>query len=149
VKTDFKFKHKLRVRFAETDIQGIVFNANYLTYYDVAWTEYFREVGFVYTDLLEMNADTVLARSTVEFRSPAKFDDVLEVHTRVSHIGNTSLVFDFEIYQEGQDRLISSASSLYVCIDPRTMKKTRVPDVMRSRIGAFEGRDFSNPPNPG
>ncbi|HET9531211.1 MAG TPA: hotdog domain-containing protein, partial [Blastocatellia bacterium] len=61
VKTDFRFHHKLRVRFAETDLQGIVFNGNYLTYYDVAWTEYFRAIGLRYQDMIEMEADTVLA----------------------------------------------------------------------------------------
>jgi len=143
VKTDFRFNHKLRVRFAETDLQGIVFNGNYLTYYDVAWTEYFREIGLAWKDIVEMGADTVLARISMEFKSPAHFDDVLEVYVRVSKIGNTSLTFDFEIYPEGEDRLVSAASSLYVCIDPKTMRPVRVPDALRSRIAEFEGKDYS------
>jgi acyl-CoA thioester hydrolase len=142
VKDDFKFNHKLRVRFAETDLQGIVFNGNYLTYYDVAWTEYFRAMGMVWQDLIEMGADTVLARTTLEFKSPARFDEVLEVCVRVSKIGNTSLVFDFEIYPEGGERLIGAASSLYVAIDPKTLRPVRVPDLLRSRISEFEGEDF-------
>ncbi|HVG18135.1 MAG TPA: thioesterase family protein, partial [Blastocatellia bacterium] len=133
VRADFKFRHKLRVRFAETDLQGIVFNGNYLTYYDVAWTEYFREIGFEWKDLVAAGADTVLARTTLEFKSPARFDEVLEVCTRVSKIGNTSMTFDFEIYPEGEDRLVGAASSLYVCIDPKTLKPVRVPDELRSR----------------
>jgi len=142
VKDDFKFNHKLRVRFAETDLQGIVFNGNYMTYYDVAWTEYFRAMGMLWQDLIEMGADTVLARTTIEFKSPARFDEVLEVCARVSKIGNTSLVFDFEIYPEGEQRLIGSASSLYVCVDPKTLMPVRVPDLLRSRISEFEGKDF-------
>src|ERR1051325_3339987 len=120
VRSDFKFNHKLRVRFAETDLQGIVFNGNYLTYYDVAWTEYFRAMGMAWKDIVETGADTVLARTTIEFKSPAHFDDVLEVYTRVSKIGNTSITFDFEIYPEGDERLIGTSSSLYVCVDPKT-----------------------------
>ena len=143
MKTDFRFNHKLRVRFAETDLQGIVFNGNYLTYYDVAWTEYFREIGLAWKDIVEMGADTVLARISMEFKSPAHFDDVLGVYVRVSKIGNTSLTFDFEIYPEGEDRLVSAASSLYVCIDPKTMRPVRVPDALRSRIAEFEGKDYS------
>jgi acyl-CoA thioester hydrolase len=142
MKSDFRFHHKLRVRFAETDLQGIVFNANYLTYYDVAWTEYLREIGIEYKDLIEMEADTVLARTTMEFKAPARFDDVLEIHTRVSSIGNTSLVFEFEIYWESEDELIGSASSLYVCIDPKTLKPVRVPDELRTRINDFEDRNL-------
>jgi acyl-CoA thioester hydrolase len=142
VKTDFKFNHKLRIRFAETDMQGIVFNGNYLTYYDVAWTEYFRAMGMVWKDIIETGADTVLARTTIEFKSPAHYDEVIEVYTRVSKIGNTSMTFDFEIYPEGEERLIGTSSSLYVCVDPKTLRPVRVPDVLRSRISEFEGKDF-------
>jgi acyl-CoA thioester hydrolase len=142
VKGDFKFNHKLRVRFAETDLQGIVFNGNYLTYYDVAWTEYFRALGLTWQDLIGMGADTVLARTTIEFKSPARFDEVLEVWVRVSKVGNTSLAFDFEIYPEGEGRLIGAASSLYVCIDPQTLRPVRVPDALRSLISEFEGKGF-------
>jgi acyl-CoA thioester hydrolase len=143
VKSDYRFHHNIRVRFADTDLQSIVFNGNYLTYYDVAWTEYFRAVGFTWNDLLALGVDTVLARTSMEFKLPAKFDDVLEVYTRVSKIGTTSLTFEFEIYVEGEDRLIGSATSLYVCVDPKTLKSTPVPDLLRERISKFEGASLS------
>jgi acyl-CoA thioester hydrolase len=143
MKSDFRFHHDIRVRFADTDLQAIVFNANYLTYYDVAWTEYFRAVGFEWKDLLALGVDTVLARTTMEFKSPAKFDEILEVHTRVSKIGITSLTFEFAIYPQGEDRLINSANSLYVCVDPKTLKSTPVPDLLRRRISEFEGKGLS------
>jgi acyl-CoA thioester hydrolase len=145
MKTDFRFHHNLRVRFAETDLQQIVFNGNYMTYYDVAWTEYFREIGFEWKDLLAMGADTVLARTTMEFKWPARFDEILEIYTRVSKIGNTSVTFEFEIYREGDDRLINAASSLYVCINPETQRPVPVPDPLRARLAEFEGKDFSKP----
>jgi acyl-CoA thioester hydrolase len=140
MKSDYKFHHNLRVRFADTDLQGIVFNGNYLTYYDVAWTEYFRELGLTYQKMLDLNADTVLARTEIDFKSPAHFDDILEVYVRVAKIGNSSLIFNFEIYPEGQDRLVSAASSLYVCIDAKTLKPVRVPDEMRALISELEGK---------
>jgi acyl-CoA thioester hydrolase len=143
VKSDFHFHHNIRVRFADTDLQGIVFNGNYLTYYDVAWTEYFRAAGFTWNDLLALGVDTVLARTSMEFKLPGKFDDVLEVYTRVSKIGTTSLMFEFEIYVDGEDRLIGSATSLYVCVDPKTLKSTPVPDLLRERINTFEGTSLS------
>ena len=138
MKADFKFHHDIRVRFADTDLQAIVFNANYLTYYDVAWTEYFREIGFEWKDILALGVDTVLARTTMEFKSPARFDEVLEIHTRISKIGTTSLTFEFEIYPAGEERIIGSATSLYVCVDPRTLKSTPVPEQLRKQISAFE-----------
>lgn len=143
MKSDFKFHNDIRVRFADTDLQAIVFNSNYLTYYDVAWTEYFRALGFEWKDLLALGVDTVLARTTMEFKSPARFDQVLEVHARISRVGTTSLTFEFEIYSEGEERLINSATSLYVCIDPKTMKPTPVPDKLREHITQFEGDRLS------
>lgn len=143
MKTDYRFHHKIRVRFADTDMQGIVFNGNYLTYYDVAWTEYFRAMGLAWKDIIETGADTVLARIEMDFKSPARFDEMLDVYVRVSRIGNTSITFEFEIYPEGEDRLVGGATSLYVCIDPKSLRPVRVPDALRSRISDFEARDFS------
>lgn len=142
MKSDFKFHHDIRVRFADTDLQAIVFNANYLTYYDVAWTEYFRAVGFEWKDLLALGVDTVLARTTMEFKSPARFDEVLQVFTRIAKIGRTGLTFEFEIYPEEEERLVNSATSLYVCVDPKTLKSTPVPDRLREHIRAFEERQL-------
>ena len=142
MKNDYRFYHTLRVRFADTDMQGIVFNGNYLTYYDVAWTEYFRALGLEWKDLLGLGADTVLARTTMEFKAPARFDELLDVYTRVAKIGNTSLTFEFEIYAQTDGRLIGAASSLYVCIDPQSLRPVRVPGALRSRISDFEGQSF-------
>ena len=144
MKNDFRFYYQLRVRFADTDMQGIVFNGNYLTYYDVAWTEYFRAIGIEWKDLINIGADTVLARTTMEFKAPARFDELLDVYTRVARIGNTSLTFEYEIYRHGEGQLIGAASSLYVCIDPQTLRPVRVPDALRSRIAEFEGRPLES-----
>jgi acyl-CoA thioester hydrolase len=144
MKLRFRFHHDIRVRFADTDLQGIVFNANYLTYYDVTWTEYFRAVGYEWKDLLALGVDTVLARTTMEFKSPARFDEILEVHTRVSKIGTTSLTFEFAIYPQGEDRLINSATSLYVCVDPKKLTSTPIPEDLRRSILQFEGEALEN-----
>lgn len=146
MKSDFHFHHDIRVRFADTDLQGIVFNANYLTFYDVAWTEYFREIGLTWKEMIDSGVDTVLARTEMVFKSPAKFDEILEVHTRISKVGNTSLTFEFEIYPQNEDRLIGSASSLYVCVDPKTLKSMRVPGDLRRRIAGFEGKNLDQNP---
>jgi acyl-CoA thioester hydrolase len=146
MKTDFRFHHNYRVIFADTDLQGIVFNGNYMTYYDIAWTEYFRALGLNYQNLLEKTGvDTVLAKTIIEFKAPARFDDLLEIHTRISKIGTKSLTFDFEIYREGEDQLINTATSIYVCVDPKTLGSVAVPDSLRQLISEFEGRDLTNP----
>src|SRR5262252_5784285 len=146
MKSRFRFHHDIRVRFADTDLQTIVFNANYLTYYDVAWTEYFREIGYEWKDLVALGVDTVLARTTLEFKSPARFDEILEVYTRISKIGTTSLTFEFAIYPQGEDRLINTATSLYVCVDPTKLTSTPIPEELRRRIMKFEGENLDNQP---
>jgi len=142
VKTDYRFHHKLRVRFADTDMQGIVFNGNYLTYYDVAWTEYFRAAGVEYKDFEKLGADTVLARTEMDFKSPARFDEVLEIYARVSAVGSKSLTFNFEIYPEGEERLVGAARSVYVCISPQTLQSIKVPDALRKLLSEHEGREL-------
>jgi acyl-CoA thioester hydrolase len=110
----------------------------------VAWTEYFRAVGYEWKDLLALGVDTVLARTTMEFKSPARFDEILEVYTRISKIGTTSLTFEFAIYPQGEDRLINSATSLYVCVDPKKLTSTPIPDDLRRRIRKFEGANLED-----
>jgi acyl-CoA thioester hydrolase len=142
MKADFTYFYPLRVRFAETDMQAIVFNGNYLVYYDTAWTEYFRAMNFPYEKLTALGVDTVLAKTTLEFKAPAHFDELLEIYVRVSKIGNTSMTLDFEIYQQGNEALLNKASSLYVCIDPKSMRPTPVPALLRESISRFESKEF-------
>ncbi len=98
-------------------------------------------MGFDYKSLVEeTGVDTVLAKTMIEFKAPSRFDEILEIYVRVSTIGNTSLTFDFEIWVEGEERLVSRASSLYVCIDPKTLRPVPAPDKLRALINRFEGR---------
>lgn len=91
---NYTFFHSLRVRWAEVDPQGIVFNGNYLTYLDVATTEYYRQLGMSYpADLLRGGGDLFAVKSTLEYRAPAHFDDWLDIGTRVARLGRSSLVF--------------------------------------------------------
>jgi len=133
----FRFFHPLRVRWAEVDRQGIVFNGHYLTYFDVAITEYWRAIGFPYPDaLLTHGCDTFVKKATVEYHAPAGFDDVLDVGVRVARIGRSSMRFVLEIYR-GQELLIEG-EIVYVNADPATRKPTPVPGSLREAIGTYE-----------
>ncbi len=91
---DFTFCHPLRVRWAEVDRQGIVFNGNYLHYFDVGITEYWRAIGCPYPDgLVGQGSDLFVKKATVEYHAPAGYDDVLDVCVRVARIGRSSLQF--------------------------------------------------------
>ncbi|MBV6332259.1 thioesterase family protein, partial [Pseudomonas aeruginosa] len=100
---NYTFFHSLRVRWAEVDPQGIVFNGNYLTYLDVATTEYYRQLGMSYpADLLRGGGDLFAVKSTLEYRAPAHFDDWLDIGTRVARLGRSSLVFELGIWRDEQ-----------------------------------------------
>ena len=105
--SDFAFRHSVRVRWAEVDRQGIVFNGHYLTYFDVGITEYFREIGYPYPDaLLAHGSDTFVVKAGIEYHAPAHFDDVVDILVRVARIGRTSIQFLLEIHR-GQTHLVS------------------------------------------
>ncbi|HMN80418.1 MAG TPA: thioesterase family protein [Burkholderiaceae bacterium] len=132
---DFGFRHRLRVRWAEADMQGVVFNGHYLTYFDVAVTEYWRGVaGGDPQALREIFDRLYVVKTTIEFRSPARFDDELDVAVRCAKLGNSSMRVLFEIHR-GADHLISGDSVYVYAEDGRS---TAIPPRLREAIQSFE-----------
>jgi acyl-CoA thioester hydrolase len=134
---DFAFCHPLRVRWAEVDRQGIVFNGNYLHYFDVAITEYWRAIGYPYPDaLLEQGFDMFVKKATVEYHAPAGYDEVLDLCARVARLGRSSVQFLLEIHRGGQ--LLVGGEVIYVNADAATRKSAAVPAFLRQAIVGFE-----------
>lgn len=136
-KQDFTFSHRLRVRWAEVDRQDIVFNGHYLTYFDIAMTEYLRALGFPYPDgLLEAGSDLFVVKATVEYKASARYDDEIDIHCRVARIGRSSVQFLFELYRD--DDLLVTGENIYVNADPKTKQSASVPEFLRIAIKGFE-----------
>lgn len=136
-RAQFRFFHPLRVRWAEVDRQGIVFNGHYLTYFDVAITEYWRAIGYPYPDaLLAQGCDTFVKKAVVEYHAPAGYDDTLEIGVRVARIGRSSMRFVLEIYR-GETPLVEG-EIVYVNADPATRAPAPVPAFLREAISSFE-----------
>ena len=135
----YKFYHPLRVRYVETDGQQRVFFSNYLTYFDIAMTEYMRAIGYTYPDMVAAGVDMFYVEAGCNYEAPARFDDLLHVHARVGHIGNTSFGLEFAIYKQPDDELIVTGKIVAVTADVETEKPTRVPDGLREAVGRFEG----------
>lgn len=121
------FRHELRVRFNECDPQGIVFNANYLLYFDVAMTEMFRSANGSYLTVVQGGTDIVLAESRVVYLAPARADDLLTVELSAAHWGTTSMRLDGRILRAGE--ALTQAELRYVTIDPATQRKKPNDDV--------------------
>ncbi len=134
---DFSLKHTLRVRWAEVDRQGIVFNGHYLAFFDVAITEYWRALGYPYPDaLLSHECDMFVVKATVEYHGPARYDDLIEVCARVGRIGTSSVHFLIEIHR-GPEHLISG-EVIYVNADAQERRPKPVPEFLRNAIQQFE-----------
>ncbi len=143
---DYHFYHPLRVRYSEIDGQKIVFNAHYLTYLDVAVTEYFREVlGDDWIELVEKNLfDIVLVKTTLEFKRPAKLDQILRVYCRVSRLGNSSFTISSMIVpekerMEEETDIILTAETIYANYNSTLNHSQSIPNEVRSKIVSFEG----------
>jgi acyl-CoA thioester hydrolase len=135
---DFAFFDPCRVRWADVDMQGIVFNPNYLVYADNAMTEYMRAVGFPYPQaLLPFGADIFAVGSSIDFRASARFDDMLRIGARIERFGRTS--FRFRIAPFRGDELLADIRTTYVCATPGENRQTLpVPPKFAEIVERFE-----------
>ena len=134
---DFRFFYPLRVRWAEVDMQKIVFNAHYLMYFDTAIAEYWRALALPYEEAMQkLEGDLYVKKASIEFHASARFDDRLDVALRLNRIGNSSMVFSGCIFR-GDDLLITS-ELIYVFADPSSQTSKSVPNELRQLMQDFE-----------
>jgi acyl-CoA thioester hydrolase len=124
----------LRVRYGECDAQRVVFNARYGDFADIAMTEFFRAVVGGFDKLLAAGLDTQVVRLVTDFRSPARFDEVLAITVETTSVGNTSFVLTMQITQHASGRLVASTAATYVMVTVQEHQKVRVPDDIRARL---------------
>jgi acyl-CoA thioester hydrolase len=129
------FTHELRVRYGECDPQGIVFNANYLLYFDVVFTELWREAVGPWNEMVEDGYDAVVAEANAKFRSPARFDDELELRATVVNLGETSISTRIDVTRD--DELLVEGLLRHVCVTRSDWKKAPLPDPVRAGLARF------------
>ena len=126
------FVHELRVRYGECDPQGIVFNANYLLYFDVAFTELWREAVGPWQDMVERGVDAVVAEANLRFRSPARYDDVLQLRLQVEELGRTSITTRIDVCRDGE--VLVEGRLRHVVVDATTWRPAEIPDWVREGL---------------
>ena len=140
-KSDFHFSHRLRVRWSEVDRQGVVFFGNYLNYFDVAMTEYMRDLDYPYPQgLLAQGTDLHVIKAAVQYAGEVRFDDLLDIHTRIVRVGRSSLTFAFELYRKDEEDLLISGETVYVNVDVKKRKSAALPGDLVQLIGEREGQ---------
>ncbi|MFN3496451.1 MAG: YbgC/FadM family acyl-CoA thioesterase [Hydrogenophaga sp.] len=136
-RSDFRFFHRMRVRWAEVDMQKIVFNAHYLMYFDTAIADYWRALCLPYQDTMDaLQGDLYVVKATVEFHASARVDDQIEVAMKCSRIGSSSMTFTGAIFR-GDEHLITG-EIVYVFADPSTQTSKPVPPALREIMLGYE-----------
>jgi YbgC/YbaW family acyl-CoA thioester hydrolase len=134
---NFRFNHRLRVRWAEVDLQKIVFNAHYLMYFDTAVADYWRDLAMPYEETMhQWGGDLYVKKASVEYFASARYEDQLDVMLKCAKVGNSSVVFEGAIFRA--EELLVTCELIYVFADPSTQKSKPVPDGFRNSLTAFE-----------
>jgi acyl-CoA thioester hydrolase len=135
----FKFAYPLRVRYVEVDAQQHVYFGRYLDYFDVALIEYMRAIGYAYQDMVASGVDMFYVDAGCQYKGRARFDEVLDVHARIGHIGNTSFTFEFAVHKQGTEEPIATGQIVAVAVDAQTEVPVRVHEALRAAVAQFEG----------
>ena len=128
----FPFSTQVRVRFAETDAQGIAHNAAYLVWLEVARVEYLERFAGGYPALRAQGIEATVVEVNVKYRVAARFDDRLTVHARCGDVRGARFRFDYAIERDGV--AIADAWTTHACMDARTLRPTRVPEWLAEAI---------------
>jgi acyl-CoA thioester hydrolase len=128
------FVHRLRVRYAECDPQGVVFNAHYLAYIDHSVTELWRAAYGGYERMLERGVDVVVAEAQLRFVRSARFDQEIDAEMLVTHLGTTSLRSRHRLVDAADGAVLMEADTRHVWVDRQTGVKTQIPDWARAGL---------------
>jgi acyl-CoA thioester hydrolase len=133
----FSFATEVRVRFAETDAQGIVHNSNYLVWFEVARVEYLERFAGGYQRLRDLGIEALVLESHVRYLQPARFDDRLRVHARCVDVRGARFRYEYAVERDGA--LVCDGWTAHATVDARTMRPTRIPLWLQDAIASAEG----------
>ena len=139
----YTFSVPIRVRFADTDAQGVAHNSAYLVWFEVARVEYLRAFAGGYQALRDRGVEALVLESFCRYRVPAVFDDELVVHTRCVGLRGASFRYEYVILRG--DEVIADGHTEHACVDAMTLRPTRTPDWLVEAITAAE--EAATPPS--
>ena len=136
-RADFRHAERLRVRWAEVDLQKIVFNGHYLMYFDTAVAGWWRAMAMPYHETMDaLRGDFYVRKATVEYEASARYDDQIEVGIRCAHLGRSSMRLQAAVFRDG--RRLVHGELVYVFADPSTQRAQAIPPALRDWFEAFE-----------
>lgn len=128
-----------RVRFAETDQQGIVFYGEYFTFQDEAVSAFLRAIDYGYDRMLEDGWQIHVANTELNYRVGAAFEDVIVNELRVADIGTASLEYEYRATRKRDGEVLADGTVTQVAVDLETEEPTRIPDEFRDAVATFQG----------
>jgi acyl-CoA thioester hydrolase len=130
------FRYYLRVRYQDCDAQHVVFNSRYSEYADITSFEFMRAALPRPTDGMDGTFECQTVRQVIEWKSPARFDDVLEISAWVNRVGTTSFTLKAEMRRAGEEPVLATTETTYVRVDPKTFTKLEIDPEMRAALEA-------------
>jgi acyl-CoA thioester hydrolase len=122
-----------RIFYYDTDCGGVVYYANYLKYLEEARTEYFESRCIFVKDLHANGIGFVVARQEIDYKSPAVYDDVLDITTKINNISRVSLEFEYEIKIKKDGRIVARAKTVLVFVD-KNVKPKSIPEDIKAKL---------------
>ena len=129
------FVHRLRVRYGECDPQGIVFNANYLLYVDVAFTELWREAVGPWHEMNDAGFDCVVADVHLSFKAPARVDEEIDIGMAITRLGRSSIE-SASTFRRG-DELLATGELRHAVLDRETWQSCEMPAFVRDGLSGI------------
>ncbi|HEX8816561.1 MAG TPA: thioesterase family protein [Terriglobales bacterium] len=118
---------RLRVRYVETDQMGVVYHANYLIWFEVGRVELLRQMGFSYRDMEEKDGCCIaVIDARCRYKAPARYDDEVMVRTRLAHLRESVIRFEYELLRADDQTLLAEGETTHIVVD-MNMKKTALP----------------------
>jgi acyl-CoA thioester hydrolase len=130
------FRYYVRVRYQDCDAQHVVFNARYGDYVDLACFEFLRAALPTPRDVFDGTFESQTVRQVVEWKAPARFDDVLEIAVWASRIGTTSFTLQFQVRRAGETEPLVTSETVYVHVDAKAFTKREIEPKMRAALEA-------------
>ena len=137
--TNFKHKITVKVRFNEVDMLGVCNNAVYVSYFEEARLQYFKDLGLVPPEGIFSDGKLFyVVRNEINYKDHARFDDELNVYSKISFIKNSSFGFEHLIVKSKENIIVADGKGVLVCVDPSTKKSTSLSDLFYKKIPDFE-----------
>lgn len=132
-------KMNLRIYYQDTDAGGIVYHSNYLNYAERARSEFLRDIGLPVQDLLDRDVAFVIKKAELNYKAPARLEDLLTVHTKIGDIGGASMIMNQTI-KRGDTELVDIVLQV-VFVNPKTMAPIRIPSDLKEKFALYKGEN--------